>query len=523
MNQAPRWVVKVKKSGTSSDYVDISDSVLKLSFTDSESKVDKVSATMDNYEARVFDNPLIAHGNLLQFSLGYVDGKMSPTYECVIRKVTGGDEVVVEANAKSILMDSKKLRKAYRNMTRSQVVQEIAKRYGYSGTTAVIEDTSEVLSQVTQHNITDAMMLKKLADLQGFVFWVSFDGLHWHSRDLQQAPSRELTYFTEKGKGSIYNYSVENDVTRMPGRIKAKARDPLTKKTLEATADNETDADRTILQVEKALTEFRLDIDEESLVVTTGDFGLPQDESVPSAEQTQQSINTEAKKKFRQTTLSAVKMNLSCIGDPTLLAKTIIKVNGLGTRLSGKYYVKEVVHELDGVGYDMQIKVTTDGYRKNTAKKCSLDTSVYRYLDEIDSASNAVTNDRLRQNVKALGKNVRQAVAANNVVEVRKALNSTASVVQGLQRYSTQSLTSRPEALATVRAINEAFALLTPCLDPDNAASGRPNDKDVADPNALEERLYIDQESLQVRTDFSSAYSGQGYFDGEIKETKAIK
>jgi phage protein D len=523
MNQAPRWVVKFKKSGSNSDFVDMSDSVLSLSFIDSEAKADKLTLVMDNYEAVIYDNPLVAHGNIIQFSFGYTDGVMSPTYECVIRKVSGGDQVTVEANAKSVLMDTKKVRKAYRNKTRSEVVREIAERYGYSGPTAIIEDTSEVFGQITQHNITDAMMLRKLADLQGCSFWVSFDGLHWHTRDLQQAPILELVYFTDKDKGSIYTYNIENDITRMPGRIKTKSRDPLEKVTIEGKADNDTDGNRSILQPEKALTEFRLDIDEETLAVTQKDVplgGIPQDESMPSSEQTPGAVQTEATKKFRLTTLSAVKMTLNCIGNPILLAKTVVKVSGLGTRISGKYYVKEVTHELTS-GYDMTVKVATDGFRKSTPKKCTMDTSVYAFLDDAESAAKSIPHAELQKSVTTVTKSIREAVSSNNPVNVRNAMNKTFAVVHALKRFQKMGLSTNVPALTAEKSLTQSYALLSPCLDPDNAAQGRPNDKDVADPNELDQRLYIDEETLEVRTNFTSAYDGRGYFDGEITQTRA--
>jgi len=525
MNQAPRWVVKFKKVGTSTDFVDMSDQVLSLSFVDSEAKADKVTVVLDNYEAVIYDNPLVAHGNLIQFSFGYVDGSMSPMYEGVIRKISGGDQVTVEANAKSVLMDTKKIRKAYRNKTRSEVVKEIAAKYGYKEQTSSIEDTAEKFGQITQHNITDAMLVRKLADKQGFSFWVSFDGLHWHSRDLQQAPIKELVYFTSEGKGSIYNYNIENDVTRMPGRIKTKSRDPLEKKTIEGKADNETDTKRSILQVEKSLTEFRLDIDEETLAVDTsepggGGGGIPQDEAVASSEQTPGAVQTEATKKFRNTSLSAVKMTLNCIGDPTILAKSIIKVSGLGERISGKYYVKEVTHDLSD-GYDMSIKLSTDGFQKKTAKKCTMDTSVYKFLDEAEAAARNIPNASLQRSVAAAASSIREAVSANNPVKVRQEISKTASVVHALKDFQRSVLVPNQSVAAAERALNESYAILTPCLDADNAAQGRPNDKDVSDPQKLEERLYIDQETLEVRTDFKSAYDGKGYFDGFSNQTRA--
>jgi hypothetical protein len=54
-------------------------------------------------------------------------------------------------------------------------------------------------------------------------------------------------------------------------------------------------------------------------------------------------------------------MTVTAIGDPMQFAKTVIQLEGLGQRLSIRYYVKEVKHKLGADGYSMELTVLSDG------------------------------------------------------------------------------------------------------------------------------------------------------------------
>jgi phage protein D len=43
------------------------------------------------------------------------------------------------------------------------------------------------------------------------------------------------------------------------------------------------------------------------------------------------------------------------LGDPSLLAKTVVELDGISQRPSGKYYVKEAKHKIDA-GYTVELK-----------------------------------------------------------------------------------------------------------------------------------------------------------------------
>ncbi len=84
-------------------------------------------------------------------------------------------------------------------------------------------------------------------------------------------------------------------------------------------------------------------------------------QTVQPTPQTQpEAVQQEATATFARAQQTTVKMKVPIIGDPTLLAKTVIELRGLGQRLSGKYYVTDVKHVIKG-GYVCEVSVRSDG------------------------------------------------------------------------------------------------------------------------------------------------------------------
>lgn len=79
-----------------------------------------------------------------------------------------------------------------------------------------------------------------------------------------------------------------------------------------------------------------------------------------TASETQEGATTQAVAAHRRTQLMTVQMKLTILGDPTLLAKSVVEVRGVGRRLSGPYYVSEVSHKIGG-SYTCALKMRSDG------------------------------------------------------------------------------------------------------------------------------------------------------------------
>jgi phage protein D len=349
----PVVFVTVIPEGSPSRRVDLSEQVLSFVYEDAERKADKLVLTVDNWDLKNFDDPVWKKGNLLEVSWGY-PGDMSPTRRVVIQKVTGAQVLSVEGHATSVLMNKIARCTTFEHVRRSDVVRQIAQANGYGPTRQDIEDTVHVLPVITQARMTDAQLVRRLADREGFEFYVDFDGFHFHKRRLGQRPTHVLRWFTPPEVGELLSFHIENDVTAKPGAVDVRGRDPLAKKDIHERGSNaktQRDSLAPVIEI----------VDPE-----TGATRLERrnvSEAVhPTAESSSPTAKREADARYRETQHLTVKLSATVIGDPSLLAKTVLEIQGISRRLSGKYYVSEATHKRDSSGYTVELKCLRDGH-----------------------------------------------------------------------------------------------------------------------------------------------------------------
>jgi phage protein D len=350
---APAFVVKVAPEGQGAQRVDLSERVLSFSFEDAEKKADKLALSVDNWDLANFDDPIWKKGTILEVSWGYA-GDMAPARQVVIQKVTGFQVLSVEGHAKSILMNKIARCRTFENTTRSAVVRKLAEENGYGATAQDIEDTEVVLPAITQARQTDAQFLRRLAHREGFEFYDDFDGFHFHRRRLGQVPVRVLRWFTPPEVGEILSINVENDVTAKPGAFQAGGRDPLTKKDIKVAGSNSETKRETLAPVLEIVGK------------ESGATHLETRNASETVRSTSEASAAAAKRQvdgaYRRTQHTTVKLSVSIVGDPGLVAKTVVEIQGIGQRLSGKYYVSQASHRRDSNAYVTDLKVLRDGH-----------------------------------------------------------------------------------------------------------------------------------------------------------------
>lgn len=386
----PVFYVKVAPEGGGSERIDLSEKVLSFVFEDSEKKADKLQLSVDNWDLRNFDDPVWKKGNILEVSWGY-PGDMAPARECVIQKVTGFQTLSIEALAKSILMHKVARCRVFENKKRSDVVREIAEENGYGGAIQDIEDSGEVLPIITQARQTDAQFLKRLADKEGFEFYVDFDGLHFHQRRLGQRPVRVLRWYTAPEVGEILTMNIENDVTAKAGAVSVRGRDPITRQDIDARGSNATTTRDSLAPVIEL-------VDPETGTTRLERRNVSEDVR-PSPQATAGTARREADARFRRGQQTAVELTATVLGDPSLLAKTVVEIQGIGQRLSGKYYVKEAKHKIDSSGFTVELKAASDGHsqsggapsqgRPNRGSAANNDPNALRPIEVVDPETGA--------------------------------------------------------------------------------------------------------------------------------------
>lgn len=353
----PIFYVKVSprgRPGEQSERIDVSTKVTSFSYEDDESKADKLMIEIDNYDLSEIDSGRWVEGQTLEVAWGY-QGNLSPARSCVIKKVTPGPrKLKIEAHGEAVLMDRDIRSKTFENMKRSEVVQEIALANGYGLDRLHIQGTEIRFDSIVQARMSDAQFLRHLANREGFEFFVDFDGLHWHERDLGQKPIREVTYFTDKA-GEIIDWSVEGNLTNRASTVKTKGRDPIAKTDIEGEANNSTETGR------NTLGSVVISVDPRTGERSTNPAveNTRHEEVQPTTETSADAAQREAAGRFKKSSVNSFKLKLKMVGDPGLVAKSVINVKGISERLSGRYYVSKVKHDLTR-GYQLDVLCKRD-------------------------------------------------------------------------------------------------------------------------------------------------------------------
>lgn len=352
----PRIFVRVLPSGARGPaprITDLTARITGMTYKDEERRADKLTLSVDNYTLELFDDPAFCKGMQLEVSWGY-PGNMAPSRICVVQRITGSTILNVEALAESILLHRNGRTRSFENMTRADVVRQIAREGGWGDDVSDIEETPVVYPRIAQAGLTDAQLLVRLARLEGFEFWVDHTGFHWHRRRVDPRPTRVLWYFTDPGAGDIVKFNVDNDITARPGRVRRQGRNALEGEDIDESADDASDSERT------TLSPIRIVVDPETRQTRT-EVLTGSEEVRPTSAPDATSARREAVGRFRRVQQTAIKMKTEIVGDPCMVAKVVVEVRGMGQRLSTKYYVKSVTHRIAEGGYSTELEQVSDG------------------------------------------------------------------------------------------------------------------------------------------------------------------
>lgn len=409
----PIYSVKCYPEGKKGRVLDLSKHVLSFMYLDRSTKADRLELKVNNSDLRYFDDPVWRKGVILEVSWGY-PGNMSEPSLCVIKKVTGGVELKVEALGQGILLHQIKKCRTFKNTTLQKLADQLQFEYQdilmYEA--AVQKDPK---MQTTAHSLqiihatqaaqTDAEFLQRQARKFGLVFSVNKKGkieFFDPGEHMKKAPTRTITW--RGGTGDWESFQIDNDLTSLLGAVTTKAIDTKTKGSVEGRADNQSTARPGLMPVQEAVcrakavsgvtgqTHYRTVACESVETTTAGEAGKEQ-------------VQAKADGKFKASQRAQIKLEGSLIGDPYLAAKQNIVINGLGKRCSGVYHLIQVRHEIAHHGkYVTHFVAKGDGHGgyqegKNTPSQAEQNT-------QKPNDDSAVTNTVER--VKAVNKKTGQ-------------------------------------------------------------------------------------------------------------------
>lgn len=332
----------------------ISSRLRSFTFTDSEKGSDKLSMTLWNRDLRFIDDPAFDEGNKLVVAWGY-PGYLSDQREMFVTSCIPGFELKVEAEGSGVLANKEKRTDLWRGLRWSQIIERIAERNGFGPTLRSIDDAGSAPAEIPQNGKTDAEFCKWIAKQVGFQFWIDQRGLFFGARKLDQ-PSRRSFVLGEEGPDGLLDFpQFEKAPRNNPGKVKLQGVDTQTKKPFEVTADDKSTKGRAGLA---SILEL---IDPVSGAFSLRETATAPDLVAPTSAQTKEEAQKRADGLYKLAQTTPRKCTAQAYGDPKLAAKSVITLSQIGQRLSGNYYVSEIVHTINPGGYTMQMKCQRDG------------------------------------------------------------------------------------------------------------------------------------------------------------------
>jgi hypothetical protein len=340
------------EKATTGEPLDFGSRLLSMSFEDCDDKADKLSLQLDNFDLALFDREDLTGGGILEVSWGY-PGNMSPPRRVVVKSIKGFQQLTLEGQALSALMNQQAKTRRWEGKSRSDVVLELAKEAGYDGSFVDIEDTSQILDVINQAAETDARFLTRLASKEGFQFFIDGSGFHWHKRRQESPPTHVFTWYSDPDQGKVISVNLDSDLAKRAGNVTVKGRDPKAKTTHEVSSNADSAKRSTLAEVIEV-------VDPKSGTTSVLKRNATTN-TVPTSSATKEGAQREAAARFVKAEREAVKLTMQVVGDPTIAAKSVIEVQGISSLLSGKYYVSEAKHTISSSGYVCDLKLKRDG------------------------------------------------------------------------------------------------------------------------------------------------------------------
>lgn len=330
--------------------IDLSNRVLRFTYEDRDDAVDKVTVQLANPDLVLLDRHDVLGGAVWQVSWG-LGGEMTRPRAMSVRTVRGVEVLTVEGHARHIALDQVARSRTFHGQTRSQVMQQVAAEHGYQGLFAQIADTEERFETIHQVAETDARFLRRLARLEDFLFSLDDERLVIGPASSLLEPARVFHWRPGRSDGDVKALNVESNLALIVGKVELRGRDPKEKKTVTATATRTPDEQRGLDGFFDRISgeTGRTRVEERTAPPGTATLTQPTTVTSPAGAQ------RKASARLRRLDADAVKVTMQVLGDATLRTRQVVELRGASRRLSGRYLVRAVKHQISAEGYVVEL------------------------------------------------------------------------------------------------------------------------------------------------------------------------
>ena len=334
-------VAQVKLDGTTLGENE-RDLILEVIVRQEQEGPDRCEIHLNNKEGRWSEDD-VAAGKKLEVSFGYG----SSFTKVFAGEVIGSNSSMQEKEASTWVVRGTdplhkatrtKVVKTWQDVKDSDLASEIAGKYGLS---ADVDDSGFTNPYVIQNNETDLEFLNRRAHRIGFEVSSNKDGkLIFKKPEVDGSTVAKIKY-DDNLKRTHFNMSTSGQ----PSKVKVRAWNPGEKKAFTAEAGSS--------DVLSTMGGGQSGPDE------GGEFGDTEHSCVVDPVFSQEEIEAIAKGIINTMALNYVTLEGEAIGDPKIQARSVVELEAVGERFSGKYYVVQAIHRLysgssAGSGYTVE-------------------------------------------------------------------------------------------------------------------------------------------------------------------------
>lgn len=334
---------------------DLSDRVTGFEYESEEKKKDKVTIIIENQDLGFFESPVLMKGTDFSFSFGYSD-QFAPGSEAKVKGIRGMEQLRVEAYGKVLGLTTEQKTRQWTFLTRSDIVEQIAREHGILRTRVTPSVTDVTLPQV---GITDWQFLIELAEPLGYSVYFTIEQgvrvLNWRFRSHVGMPIRlfewgQPSQAYQRGTRSapLLDFKIDSKSEGTASKVKVSGHDPDARKPINVTGDS--------------ITTPPVAADGPNTEIATPEESAGRNEAtvqvVPTAHASIQWVRDEAQARYKWSQEDQLTATAMIEGDPTLTIGQIVEIGRVPKYLAGNYYVKAVKHTIGADGYRTRMKLT---------------------------------------------------------------------------------------------------------------------------------------------------------------------
>ncbi|HET6344123.1 MAG TPA: contractile injection system protein, VgrG/Pvc8 family [Myxococcota bacterium] len=311
---------------------------------------DRLVLTAHNDDLALFGHAALQHGTTLDVCWGY-RGQLAGPRRVHFEDFEGATELALEFSGAERPLNQLACTQVFAEKTVGEVVREVARANGFEAERLHVDDPSQELGTVTQAAETDAALLQRLAKQHGFEFFIDAAGLHWKKPRKSAQPVVVVRYGV--AEASALSLHVASHQRRKAGRVEVRGRDPMEKRPLAAKATGATVNRDTLAETVEVVDPDAYETARQKENATVAVH--------PSGATTPAEAEAEAAARFQASEASSLELRVSVVGDPTLEARQVIRLETPSAYLNGNYYVHEARHVINGSGYVTELTLKRDG------------------------------------------------------------------------------------------------------------------------------------------------------------------